>query len=861
MLSAAYKSIYKQYKSDTDSVATWLATTAKAHGYGAEAPKEESGSAPKLKKTPKKGKGKSKGKPKHKKPKEESQNSEGKYVIKVRDFEAMAKHVADTNAVEVPHQTAVALERGIWVRRSFSQQLRRSGVSRDRRSDATHAHFVEVLEKVRDFLKPIMQAGLFEPADLNKESKGAKHPIKNMFDVLNVYTPSEDFLNAPDIVPTPAEDKPVYTIQETDTFEDAVIAFIALLREYESLTEEVRALWTKYSAGKLDLAVVSVATNTAFEIAHSMENESKDLLDKFGTSGKLANIFFQQYCDTVGIDWSVKQPGELFNPKAYHLAKPLYVDTLGVLVGYQDGSRNTDIINSYNGKFGWYDENVGAMGASNKQKWTQDSTAMMEVLPDLQYLSTSGTRGPIEDELLCGIGTMFNGPARNPPLWLSWGFRVYLDILQGAGKNCGHAYQQMKQESLKIQKALLDIPHSPQREKVLKAAMQWNVNPIWTARKEMHQRGLCQVNPPEFTFLRRHPIHCGLLIHHMRSVLHISGVEAAAHSGGLMVTTQLYHALQQEQRLADAQWEDLETFWKFQGNPCFFVGDPPKDREGYFRNYTLSLGLSATNWATNRRDAKPVQHKDNARNMKFDGWVSLSLNNRIVPDNPREPWSAATVETLLTEGRHKETLDGKGHVQVHLKGKGKEAKVSANLARLKSFTNIDQQDPVPKTPCGVIDELAQVLQREMPRIAFNYFNMHDIAWKLLTHLKEAFTKAHGPEFLQYVPTENELPFVVGYVFSTASGHGSTDVRESGLGNESLLDIAATVVREFLEQGNGRLITETSKKHVEPEDVEGIDIINGLWHNKHRSREMDAMAAATNMREIRGLVEMLSMLRG
>ena len=33
MLSPAYMSIYQQYKADTDSVATWLATTAKANGF------------------------------------------------------------------------------------------------------------------------------------------------------------------------------------------------------------------------------------------------------------------------------------------------------------------------------------------------------------------------------------------------------------------------------------------------------------------------------------------------------------------------------------------------------------------------------------------------------------------------------------------------------------------------------------------------------------------------------------------------------------------------------------------------------------------------------------------------------------
>jgi hypothetical protein len=43
-----------------------------------------------------------------------AQSSSGKYVIKVSDFEAMAKYVAETNSIEVPHRTVIAQERGIW---------------------------------------------------------------------------------------------------------------------------------------------------------------------------------------------------------------------------------------------------------------------------------------------------------------------------------------------------------------------------------------------------------------------------------------------------------------------------------------------------------------------------------------------------------------------------------------------------------------------------------------------------------------------------------------------------------------------------------------------------------------------------
>ncbi|KAF4954859.1 hypothetical protein FGADI_4961 [Fusarium gaditjirri] len=279
MLSPAYMSIYQQYKADTDSIATWLANTAKEHGYdadgaaGAAAPDTEE-------------KEEEKGKRKRQDP------STKKYIIKVRDFEAMAKHVAETNAVEVPHRTAVALERGIWVRRSFSQKLTESGARRDRRSDATHSHFVEVLEKVRGYLKPIMEAGLFKPGDLDKKTKKTddktNNPAKGMFDVLNVYTPSEEFLNAPDITPTPTPEMQ-YTVEEEVTWEDAFLAFAALLLDYDYLSQEIHSLWEKYARGKLDLAAVALATNTAFEFAHSMEMDIKKLMDKFGGTAIFAH--------------------------------------------------------------------------------------------------------------------------------------------------------------------------------------------------------------------------------------------------------------------------------------------------------------------------------------------------------------------------------------------------------------------------------------------------------------------------------------------------------------------------------------------------------------------------------------------
>lgn len=45
MLPSSLKSIYKQYKADTDSVASWLATTAKDNGYLNNGPNSNNPSA------------------------------------------------------------------------------------------------------------------------------------------------------------------------------------------------------------------------------------------------------------------------------------------------------------------------------------------------------------------------------------------------------------------------------------------------------------------------------------------------------------------------------------------------------------------------------------------------------------------------------------------------------------------------------------------------------------------------------------------------------------------------------------------------------------------------------------------------
>lgn len=123
-------------------------------------------------------------------------------------------------------------------------------------------------------------------------------------------------------------------------------------------------------------------------------------------------------------------------------------------------------------------------------------------------------------------------------------------------------------------------------------------------------------------------------------------------------------------------WEDVEALWKMQGNPSFFVGDLPTNREAYFKNYCLSIGTSVTNWAAEKRKGKLKINAANRRNLKFMGYLTLATNHRLEHPGARVPWSSAAVENALNEAILKQYTDSRDHIQPEFKDKVEEARVS-----------------------------------------------------------------------------------------------------------------------------------------------------------------------------------------
>ncbi|RKL07788.1 hypothetical protein BFJ70_g16865 [Fusarium oxysporum] len=147
MPSTSFLSIYQQYKRDTDIVASWLATTAKKHGYTTSlAAPPTAGAAANKSAAP--SSGRLKGKARKEAKQQQKQHvapsgidekdapdppSKPKYVLAIRDFVPLAEFIArkltTTTALEanngagIPLFFHMALGRAIRVRKMFSMHL------------------------------------------------------------------------------------------------------------------------------------------------------------------------------------------------------------------------------------------------------------------------------------------------------------------------------------------------------------------------------------------------------------------------------------------------------------------------------------------------------------------------------------------------------------------------------------------------------------------------------------------------------------------------------------------------------------------------------------------------------------------
>ncbi|EXL39720.1 hypothetical protein FOCG_17691 [Fusarium oxysporum f. sp. radicis-lycopersici 26381] len=713
MPSTSFLSIYQQYKRDTDIVASWLASTAKKHGYTTSlAAPPTAGAAANKSAAPSSGRLKGKARKEAKQQQKQHVAPSGidakdapdpppkpKYVLAIRDFVPLAKFIARklttttpieaNNGAGIPLFFRTALERAIRVRKMFSMHLSETNKQLSVRANTAHAYFVSVLEKVRYVLFKV-EGGSGVEFNMASE-KGATNAIHDnsvveakirdfsLFQVLQVYEPSETFSDSPGVV-LPAPSSPIdleYTVENDESETECIFAFTTLLKDFIKLRQEVSNLWNEYRSGKIDLAAAAVGANLAIELTRSMEEEMAPLLKKHGGALALLPKYFGAVCQSLGLDPFQKERfSDDMNFACYDIGATFLYNAASLLEGIRTAAPySARHMPCYTGK-GWYDAQRAHLETmDNRQRWAQDKAALLEVVPDITLLfELEGI--PVLDEFARGVKYMFE--TQEIPVWLCFAVQNYLDTLRFFGPDVTKALAEFHRFN-EITADLLDRANLADHHKSdakknfedMRNMVRVKINgvDIFTASRMALNRGTRNESASRpSSFLLHNPLFCGLWIHYVRVLFHQTGVGYAAKPGSLLHAVQLYTAVRQQQQQQQQQqehlmpvpeWPDLDRLVAMQGLQAFFVGTvPPASLQAHFKNYCMSRGVSPANWlaAANRRKGKHgkvllQRSRAGIRELKFGAPVSLCcaarMEKRAIAEPTRRAWNAEVMQQIL----------------------------------------------------------------------------------------------------------------------------------------------------------------------------------------------------------------------
>ncbi|KAK7425048.1 hypothetical protein QQZ08_008324 [Neonectria magnoliae] len=407
MLPSSLFSIYQQYKKDINSVASWLASTAKACGYPSDL-LTHSGAQP----TQPSGTGRLKGKARKDAKRQKPTGSvpqwiAPKYIIAIKEFVPLAEFIATSSKplIAVPTSFVNTINRVIYVRSSFGSRMADHGMEPSPVPDATHSYFVGILEQVRTVLRPRMSAWI--PAFDTVEE------LNTRFSGLDVFEPSAEFLDAPDIErPTSAQqDNTIYEAESPTSLEDAVLT-----------------LWAKYRVGSLDLVSVAVATNTGIDLARNLIDQVDQIFKHHGGASAVLEKFCIIYAMQEGFssDDICSWGPDDGNEDVYELADKTYLNANQMLKALVKVLSPNGLPIYREGLFGIYDPQSDRASKKGLAKYSEDRIILAEFFTEAVTLARVVCDYPVEDEFIRGIRELDR--TGNIPFYLIYATQILLDV-------------------------------------------------------------------------------------------------------------------------------------------------------------------------------------------------------------------------------------------------------------------------------------------------------------------------------------------------------------------------------------------------------------------------------------------------
>lgn len=441
MLPAIPLGTYRRYKQDTDDIATWLATTAIRFGFSADRLSRVTQNNV-LKSQRLKGKARKLAK---NAAKSNSVNSPkilskplSKYTIAVKDFVTLAEYLGSRTDLKIPELLWASVERAIRLRKTYGDYhaLRQAKSTTGNSSVERHAHFLRILEKVKDILQPRRQAPPSqtkgEPVAIVDHDRENRGYLDNMFAALKVEEPSEEFLNTPVTMSSAAEVGSADALYNVEPFDDPLELYLgiaALLQDYSKIRSTVRDIWNLYSQGQTGLVSASATTNLAIQTAQQLEEQFLKDHPLESDTVRARNLFFGAQCELQGQDLKTRaRASDPINLTLYDLVEVSLLNSHILIESFGDVLRDSPLPLYKPGFFGIYDStrNRGAM--SGPDKFDEDKIILLEILSDIVFFDyiNRKTGLPATDEFSKAVG-LFREQGRHT-LALDFAAQIHVDI-------------------------------------------------------------------------------------------------------------------------------------------------------------------------------------------------------------------------------------------------------------------------------------------------------------------------------------------------------------------------------------------------------------------------------------------------
>ncbi|KAK7427274.1 hypothetical protein QQZ08_006210 [Neonectria magnoliae] len=861
MLPKSLVSVYQEYKRDTNSVASWLASTAKACGYPLDLLSNEPPAPDKPKASGRlKGKARTEAKKKGKAPAEPAPETAHMHIIAIKDFVPLAECIAGSkHLVTIPDAFGRALTRVIAVRASFGAKLSKHGAEPDAESDTRHSHFVGVLEKVHGLLQPLMSTTVAASTD----------PVEtlNKFSGLTVYEPSEVFLDAPDIErpKKTGQENIVYEIESPRSLEDALVAFQMMLDDLKNIRDFISNIWSGFSDETndqfLDPAAVAIATNTGIDLARNLIDGMLPVFEDHGGVYEMCRQYFTSVLLREGYSaediatWTHEHPKYDF----YDLGSACYFNT-GLLINTLSGIFRSQVPVYEDDEFGVYDPTSDRGSKTGHEKFKEDHILITELFLEALTIIHHVPGYPIVDEFIRGVKEFHE--TGKVPFFLIFAAQITLDIHHVLRDHAETAVTILFKRLTAMKTLLrshilfhenLKRPHwSYHNDKShqcnLKMLRWFMEDPLHEAKALITAGGkpTMMQSIKKHRLLRRSPIVTGLALYHFRAALYDTSLTDTNAWATLILPAHLYNAAR-VRGFTSCFWYDTELLIQKYGEEQFFVGGRPTNITDCFTRFLLHVGLSASVFSNRRRQPLRLTPSVNnfsragPRYIKHGATVSRIFQDRYGRNySGAINWTPESIKEILGHSQVGERdVDG-----VTLMGRtGSSAKPQRKRAGLRAkpkHKRTEVADDRRFSAGELLSSLVMAMQAEVAEFAFPYLLMHQYNWGLMrtiqTKIDAIIRDEFGPPPNQ---AEWQLPYILCNILCLDRPEDSSIWQKVGMAFNAMNAIeGSSAAIKALDELSGLRLEIPEYFGIENFVSEGLDEEDEEGHEHHEDDKND-----------------------